>query len=1005
MAKSSKTTVAQSLFLATSNGEIIKNHSHTAALLDPANIPSLDGAKSFHALVTTMGSFPNQVPVFLHNNIIFKYASLGEIDMARKMFDGMPQTNVVSYNTMIGCYGRAGSIHATPRGIFFFLPSPRSLNPQNLHFQSPSKLSYVTKMMKLALPYHHSFSPILTPPSTAVPNLLFPPNFHRRRRLIHLPVSRRSLSVIARSRKQFVYGNPSVTVEKGKYSYEVETLINNLSGLPPRGSISRCLEPFRNKLSLSDFTNVFREFAQRGDWQRSLRLFKHMQRHIWCKPNEHIYSLVIGILGREGLLDKSAEIFEEMEMDSVPRTVLSYTAIINTYGRNGQYEVALELLERMKKERVLPNILTYNTVINACARGGYSWEGLLSLFGEMRHEGIHPDLVTYNLLLGACASRGLGEEAEMVFRTMIESGVSPDINTYSCLVETFGKLGKLEKVSELLAEMEADGNLPEIMSYNVLLEAYANSGKIKEAMGVFRQMQAVGSTPNAGTFSILLNMFGKNGRYEDVRDLFLEMKVSNTEPDANTYNIMIDVFGEGGYFKEVVTLFHDMIEENVEPNMETYEGLIRACGKGGLYEDAKRILLHMNENGFIPSSKAYTGVIEAFGQAALYEEVVVALNTMNEIGSVPTIETYNTLIHAFTKGGLYKEAEAILSRMDQLGVPKNRNILNGMIEVYRQGGQFEAAIKAYVDLEKINAHPDEYTLESVLSVYCVAGLVDESELQFGEIKELVGHPSVMCYCMMLAVYANSDRLDKASELLNEMQTNKVSNIHQIIGHMIKGDYDDDSNWQMVEYVFDKLNSEGCDLRMRFYNTILEALWCLGQKERAARVLHEATKRGLYPELFRKNKRIWSVDVHRMWPGGACTAISVWLNNMQKLFNKGEELPQLATAIVVRGQMEKSSITRDFPVTKAAYSFLKDISSSFCLPGWNKGRIICQKPQLKRIFIKTEPSSEDSEIEEIVSLHNTPFPVLKARTSMSGLKQEKANKLSFRSVSELMASGV
>lgn len=95
-----------------------------------------------------------------------------------------------------------------------------------------------------------------------------------------------------------------------------------------------------------------------------------------------------------------------------------------------------------------------------------------------------------------------------------------------------------------------------------------------------------------------------------------------------------------------------------------------------------------------------------------------------------------------------------------------------------------------------------------------------------------------------------------------MHTNRVSNIHQVIGLMIKGDYDDASNWQMVEYVFDKLSSEGCGLGIRFYNTLLEALWCLGQKERAARVLHEATKRGLYPELYRKNKVIWSVDVHR-----------------------------------------------------------------------------------------------------------------------------------------------
>lgn len=177
--------------------------------------------------------------------------------------------------------------------------------------------------------------------------------------------------------REIVLGNPAVTVEKGKYSYDVETLINKLSSLPPRGSIARCLDVFRNKLSLKDFALVFKEFAHRGDWQRSLRLFKYMQRQIWCKPNEHIYTIMISLLGREGLLDKCREVFDEMPSQGLPRSVFSYTALINAYGRNGAYDVSLELLAKMKKDKVLPSILTYNTVINACARGGLDWEGFV----------------------------------------------------------------------------------------------------------------------------------------------------------------------------------------------------------------------------------------------------------------------------------------------------------------------------------------------------------------------------------------------------------------------------------------------------------------------------------------------------------------------------------------------------------------------------------------------------------------------------------------------------
>ncbi|KAG9456747.1 hypothetical protein H6P81_001255 [Aristolochia fimbriata] len=823
--------------------------------------------------------------------------------------------------------------------------------------------------------YRSSFLPSLP---TLTPVKRFP--FHPHHRFLAEPCRTplKPLSSFLKSPrakpKELVLGNPSVVVEKGKYSYDVETLINKLSSLPPRGSIARCLEIFKNKLSLSDFAIVFKEFALRGDWQRTLRLFKYMQRQVWCKPNDHIYTIVINLLGRQGLLDKAQEVFDEMPQQGVSRTVLTFTALINAYGRNGNYETSLELLDRMKQERIPPTVLTYNTVLAACARGGMAWEGLLGLFAEMRHQGILPDIVTYNTLIGCCAARELGEEAEMVFRTMNEAGVAPDTATYSSLVETFAKLGTLNKVSLLLKEMESAGNVPDVSSYNILLEAHARAGSIKEATEVFRQMQAAGCAPNAATYSTLLNLYGKSARYDEVRELFLEMKVSSTEPDAETYNILIDVFGEGGYLKEVVTLFHDMLEENVEPNMETYEGLICACAKGGLHEDAKMILAHMNENCVVPSSRAYTGIVEAYGQAGRYEEALVAFNTMNEVGSNPTIDTFNSLVHSFARGGLYKEAQAILWRMNEMGVQRNEDSFNGLIEAFRQAGRFEQALKTYLDMDKARCHPNEQTLEVLLHVYCSAGLVDESKQRFMEIQESGVMPSVISYCLLLAVYAKNNRWAEAYELLEEMKTSRLSNTHQVIGSMIKGDYDMGSNWQMVEYVFDKFISQGCGWGLRFYNSLLEAMWFLGQRARATRVLHEATKRGLFPELYRKSKLVWSVDVHRMSIGGALTAISIWFNDMYDMFANGKDLPHMATIVVVRGDMEKSGARKEFPVAKAVYSSIQDYASSyFSFPNWNNGRIICQRAQLRRLLSASDQCEDGSKKQKFVDIVDSDFP--------------------------------
>jgi pentatricopeptide repeat protein len=215
-------------------------------------------------------------------------------------------------------------------------------------------------------------------------------------------------------------------------SYEVESLIERLSNLPPRGSIARCLETARHRLTLQDFAAVYREFSRRGDWQRSLRLFKYMQRQSWCRPDEHIHAIVIGVVGRQGpaLLDKCLEVFEDLPAES--RTALSYTSLIAAYARNALHEEARALLDQMKAAGVAPTAATYNTVLAACARATdplVPFDMLLGLFAEMRHDmspSVRPDLTTYNTLLAAAAVRSLADQSEMQLHTMLEAGVSPD---------------------------------------------------------------------------------------------------------------------------------------------------------------------------------------------------------------------------------------------------------------------------------------------------------------------------------------------------------------------------------------------------------------------------------------------------------------------------------------------------------------------------------------------------------------------------------------------------
>ncbi|KAG8098809.1 hypothetical protein GUJ93_ZPchr0013g37425 [Zizania palustris] len=753
-------------------------------------------------------------------------------------------------------------------------------------------------------------------------------------------------------------GSPSgaaVAVDPGGLSYEVESLIDRLSNLPPRGSIARCLETARHRLTLQDFDAVYREFSRRGDWQRSLRLFKYMQRQSWCRPDEHIHAIVVGVVGRQGpaLLDKCLEVFHDLPFES--RTALSYTSLIAAYARNALHEEARELLDQMKAAGVAPTGATYNTVLAACARAidpSIPFDVLLGLFAEMRHDpspSVRPDLTTYNTLLAAAALRFLSDQSEMLLRTMLEAGISPDPASYRHIVDAFASAGNLSRVAELFAEMAATGHTPYPSAYLGLMEAHTRVGATAEAVAVLRQMQADGCAPTAAAYRVLLDLYGRQGRFDGVRELFREMRTS-VPPDTATYNVLFRVFGDGGFFKEVVELFHGMLRAGVKPDIDTCENVMVACGRGGLHEDAREVLDYITREGMVPTAKAYTGLVEALGHVAMYEEAYVAFNMMTEIGSLPTIETYNSLANVFAKGGLFQEAEAIFSRMtNNAGIQKDKDSFDALIEAYCQGAQLDDAVKAYMEMRKSRFNPDERSLEGVLNAYCIAGVIDESKEQFEELQSMVTIPSIIAYCMMLSLYARNDRWTDAYDLLEEMKTNRASSTHQVIASMIKGEYDHGSNWQMVEYVLDSSNLEGCDYSLRFFNVLLDVLWWFGQKGRAARVLNQALKYGLFPELFCDAKLVWSTDVHRMSVGGALVAVSVWLNKLYDQLKGDEDLPQLASVVVLRGQMEKSTITRGLPIAKVVYSFLNDtLSSSFHYPKWNKGRIICLKSQLKKL---------------------------------------------------------
>lgn len=111
-------------------------------------------------------------------------------------------------------------------------------------------------------------------------------------------------------------------------------------------------------------------------------------------------------------------------------------------------------------------------------------------------------------------------------------------------------------------------------------------------------------------------------------------------------------------------------------------------------------------------------------------------------------------------------------------------------------------------------------------------------------------------------------------------------------------------------------------------------------------------------------------------------------------------------------MEQSNAAKKLPLPKVVHTYLKEsISSSFHFPLWNKGRIVCQRSQLKKLqpamLVSDAESSSDELSEEptstmdgLISLTNIPIPSSTSRKK-NFTDKNNGEKPSYKTEAELL----
>lgn len=392
------------------------------------------------------------------------------------------------------------------------------------------------------------------------------------------------------------------------------------------------------------------------------------------------------------------------------------------------------------------------------------------------------------------------------------------------------------------------------MTYSVMIDSYGKAGNVDMALNLYDRARTEKWRIDAVTFATLIRIYGAAGNFDGCLNVYEEMKALGVRPNMAVYNSLLDAMGRAKRPWQAKNIYADMISNGFQPSWGTYASLIRAYGRARYSEDALKIYREVKEKGLELSVVLYNTLLAMCADVGLTDEAVNIFEEMKASGTCqPDSWTYSSLITINSCSGKVSEAETTLNEMMEAGFDPNIFVLTSLIQCYGKAGRTDDVVRTFDRLSDLGLSPDERFTGCLLNVLTQTPKEDL-------------HKLTVC-------------LEKANPKL---------------GYVVKLLVDEEA---VEEGIFKKhaaeiLDCVTTDVQKAYCNCLIDICVNLNQLERACELLDIGLTLNIYADIQSRTATQWSLQLKSLSLGAALTALHIWMNDLNKALENGEEFPSL-----------------------------------------------------------------------------------------------------------------
>lgn len=326
-----------------------------------------------------------------------------------------------------------------------------------------------------------------------------------------------------------------------------------------------------------------------------------------------LWNTMLAAYAELGLSGEALKLFYRMQLESMPPNVISWNSVILGFLKNGQVNEAKDMFLQMQAIGIQPNLVTWTSLVSGLAENGFAYEAIFA-FQQMQEAGIRPNAVSIVSVLSACIDIALLQCGKAIHGYSIRQALFLSIPLATSLVDMYAKCGNIDQAQKVFVIVKQK----ELPIYNAMISSYALHGQAVEALALYSSLEGEGIKPDSITFTNALYACSHSGLVNEGLELFVDMVSKyHLKPSMVHYGCMVNLLSRCGNLDEAFKLIASM---PYEPDARIFGSLLAACRENNKIEPAEYLfekLMALEPN----NSGNYVALSNTYAAAGKWDEV------------------------------------------------------------------------------------------------------------------------------------------------------------------------------------------------------------------------------------------------------------------------------------------------------------------------------------------------------------------------------------------------